>query len=64
MEKEKRNNDSKADSLYKEINELQSKIKELESLQSENNQNAAKLNELYKLGIIDEEGFVVNNRMD
>ena len=64
LEEEKRNNDSKADSLYKEINELQSKIKEFENLQRESDQNAEKLNELYKLGIIDEEGFVVNNRMD
>ena len=64
LEEEKRNNDLKADSLYKEINELQSKIKEFENLQRESNQSAEKLNELYILEIIDEEGFVVNNRMD
>ena len=37
-EEEKRNNESKADSLYKEINELQLKIKVFENLQRESDQ--------------------------
>ena len=40
MEEEKKNNESKADSLYKKINELQLKVNEFENLQRESDQNA------------------------
>ena len=40
------------------------KIEEFENLQRENDENSDKLNNLYKIEIIDEEGFAIKNRIE
>ena len=64
LEEEIKDNYSKEKELNRKIDELRSKIQEFENLQKENDENLDKLSDLYKLGIIDENGFVINNRMD
>ena len=64
LEEEIKNNDSKENVLNRKIDELRFKIQEFVNLQKENDENLDKLSDLYKLGIIDENGVVINNRMD
>ena len=66
LEEEIKDNDSKEKEkeLNRKIDELRLKIQEFENIQKENDENLDKLSDLYKLGIIDENGFVINNRMD
>ena len=40
------------------------KIEEFENLQRENDENSDKLNNLYKIEIIDEESFAIKNRIE
>ena len=64
LEEEKKGSDTKVRGLIKEINELKYKIQQLEDFQIDNEDNLGKLSNLYKFGIIDENGHPINNRME
>ena len=56
--------DSKEIALNMKIEELRFKEEEFESLQKENEDNLEKLSNLNKLGVIDENDYFVNNKME
>ena len=56
--------DSKINSLIEEINDLRYKIQQLEENQQDNQDNIDKLSNLYKLGVIDEEGQFTYKEME
>ena len=64
LEEEIKESDSKERALNKEIEELKYKIQDFENQQNENNDNLDKLSNLYKLGIIDDNGCLINNKME
>ena len=70
QEKIKQLEEEKVDSYYKakvlklEIEELKDKMKKLEDEQRDAEDNVEKLSKLYELGIIDENGELINNKME
>ena len=64
LEEEKKGSDTKVRGLVKEIDDLRLKIQQLEDNQLDNEDNLEKLSNLYKLGIIDENGQPIDNRME
>ena len=50
--------------LNRKIEELKFEVEEFESLQKENEDNLEKLSNLYKLLVIDKNGYFVNNMME
>ena len=62
LEEVEKSSDEK--NFNKEIDNLKFKLQELEDIQRDNYDNLEKLSHLYKLGIIDEEGFPMSNRME
>ena len=64
LEKEKEVHDSKVKKLIDEIDDLRNKIQQLEDNQTDNEENINKLSNLYELGLIDENGQPISNRMD
>ena len=63
LEEEKKENSSKTKTLMYEIDELKQKIQLLEDGQKDNDDNLDKLANLFKLGIIDENGLSIYNDM-
>ena len=61
---EKKESDFVEQPLNKKIVELKFKVQELEDLQRENDENLDKLSNLYKFGIIDENGNPINNQIE
>ena len=64
LEEEKEGCNSKIIGLLKERDTLREKIQQLEDSQLDNEENVERLSNLYKLGIIDENGNPTNDRMD
>ena len=70
QEKIKQLEEEKVDSYYKatvlklEIEELKDKMKKLEDEQRDAENNVEKMSKLYELGIIDENGELINNKME
>ena len=64
LEEEKEVHDSKVKKLIDEIDDLRNKIQQLEDNQTDNEENINKLSNLYELGLIDENGQPISNRMD
>ena len=64
FEEEKSQNESKIKSLNKEIDNLKFKLQELEDFQRDNDDTMEKFSNLYKLGLIDEDGLPIDNRME
>ena len=64
MIEEKKENDSEVRTLSKEIDALKSKIQLLEDDLINNDDNLEKLSNLFKLGIIDENGHPIINQID
>ena len=64
LEEEKEVHDSKVKKLIDEIDDLRNKIQQLEDSQTDNEENINKLSNLYELGLIDENGQPISNRMD
>ena len=64
LEEEIKESDSKERALNKEIEKLKYKIQDFENQQNENDDNLEKLSNQYKLGIIDENGCLINNKME
>ena len=49
--------------MTRELDELKEKISYIESIQGDADENIEKLGKLYKMGIIDENGELINNDM-
>ena len=64
LEEEKINADYKVKVFKLEIDELKIKLEELEQKQIESEENIDKLSKLYDLGVIDENGELINNKME
>ena len=64
LEEEKEVHDSKVKKLIDEIDDLRNKIQQLEDNQIDNEENINKLSNLYELGLIDENGQPISNRMN
>ena len=62
-EEEKKKSDNKARQLEDEIDQLHDKVKEMTELRALYDENADKLDKLYQLGIIDDNGNYINNDM-
>ena len=63
LEEEKSTAESKTKLLTRELDELKEKISYIESIQGDADENIEKLGKLYKMGIIDENGELINNDM-
>ena len=64
LEEDKINSEYKAKVFKLEIDELKTKMKKLEDQQKDADENIDKLSKLYDLGIIDENGELISNRME
>ena len=64
LEEEIKEHDSKEIELNRELEALKYKMEGFEDLQKENDENLDKLSNLYKLGVIDENGYLINNKME
>ena len=47
-----------------EVKQLKNKLSRLEEIERENEDNLVELSKLYDAGIINEEGYYINNRME
>ena len=63
LEEEKKETDRKIDDLNNEIDSLRRKIEQFENDQMDHEENLEKLSNLFKLGIIDENGLPINDDM-
>ena len=61
LEEEKKETDRKIDDLNNEIDSLRRKIEQFENDQMDHEENLEKLSNLFKLGIIDENGLPIND---
>ena len=64
LEEEKLNNEYKVKLFKLEMEELKTKFKKLEEQQMDREENLVKLSKLYEMGVIDENGELVNNKME
>ena len=64
LEEEKQNNEYKVKVFKLEMEELKTKLKKLEEQQMDHEENLDKLSKLYEMGVIDENGELVNNKME
>ena len=64
LEKEKKNTDAQINCLNQKIEDLKAKIKQLKDEQFYHGDNLEIVSNLYKLGIIDEDGQPINNEME
>ena len=64
LEKEKKNTDAQINCLNQKIEDLRAKIKQLKDEEFDHDDNLEKLSNLYKLGIINEDGQPINNEME
>ena len=64
LEEKKKEITLKSISLNRKIKFLQAKIDQLEGMQRDYEENFGKLSNLYSLGVIDEVGNLINNKME
>ena len=64
IEEEKVTTDRKLNACIKKLDEFASKIKELEEKQTDYDENIEKLAKLYELGVIDDQGNFINDKME
>ena len=64
IEEEKKEITLKSISLNRETKFIQVQIDKLEGMQRDHEENLDKLSNLYSLGVIDEDGNLVNNKME
>ena len=64
LEEEKVNNEYKSKVFKLEIDELKTKLKKMEEQQLDTEDNIERLGKLYELGLIDENGELINNKME
>ena len=64
IEEEKVTTDRRLNACIKKLDEFASKIKELEEKQTDYDENIEKLAKLYELGVIDDQGNFINDKME
>ena len=64
LNEEKKELERRSDAFQNEVKQLKNKLSRLEEIEKENEDNLDKLSKLYDAGIINEEGYYINNRME